>query len=206
MRRCYLTWSRKLREVRSLTQCLDILFIVLTCRRKLRFQQMQNEMLVDVNFSCKNDVGCGQRGCYEVSELCMFFWSPPPDRNMITTAARCGRSSSERLCCRSSSRTCCSSSRRPARLWVSNTTSHISTLWGLLHIYLMLTLLSCTTFELWPNLKAKMCVVGCYQCSFEVFLLSISIMIISNQEDWWLIHAVKIKIFMFKFRKTSDGM
>lgn len=57
-------------------QCpCSIPFIVLICRWKLRFQQMQNEMLVDVNFSCKNGLGCGQSGCYEVSELCMFLVS-----------------------------------------------------------------------------------------------------------------------------------
>lgn len=47
-----------------------------------------------------------------------------PARNTTTTAARCGRSSSERLCCRSSSPTCCSSSPRPAHQSVTQRLCH----------------------------------------------------------------------------------
>lgn len=45
-------------------------------------------------------------------------------RNMTMTAARSGRSSSERLCCKSSSHTCCSSSQSPAHPWVPPYTVH----------------------------------------------------------------------------------
>ena len=185
---------RKLHEVRFLLQGLNIPFILVICRRKPRFQQMQDEMLVDLNFSCKNvKMVCSAGREAVTSHWAVCFWSSPPDRNTITTAARWGRSSSERLCCRSSSHTCCSSSRRPARLWVSNNTSHVSTLLWLLNLFegdcTVLYYILATSKALSKNVWKDKCVGKLWMCIVGIrvhlsFSVSILIMITSNQEDW----------------------